>query len=114
MMDSDTAITDKGYVWDIVTACEDILQFIDAKTLETFTEDKMCRFAVERQLLVIGEASKKLSEDFKSQHEDIPWRQIVGLRDILAHDYGDILTERIWLVAVDEIPILYSKLKSLS
>jgi uncharacterized protein with HEPN domain len=112
-MDDDTAIADKGYVWDIVTACEDILQFIDAKTLESFTEDKMCRFAVERQLLVIGEASKKLSEDFKSKYEDIPWRQIIGLRNILAHDYGEILTERIWLVAVDEIPILYNKLKPL-
>ena len=113
-MQTDLEAKDKGYIWDIVAACEDILQFIDTKTLTTFEEDKMCRFAVERQLLVIGEASKKLSDRFKMEYSDIPWQQIVGLRNILAHDYGDILTERIWLVAVDEISILYNKLKLLS
>lgn len=74
----------------------------------------MCRYAGERQLLVIGEASKKLSDSFKAEYYDIPWQQIIGLRNILAHDYGDILTERIWLVAVDEIPVLYDTLKPLS
>jgi len=52
------SIEDKAYLWDIVDACEDILQFTKCISFEQFESDKIRRFAVERQLLVIGEASK--------------------------------------------------------
>jgi len=103
-------IKDKGYIWDIVDACKDITAFTGSLRYEEFCENKLVRFAVERQLLVIGEAVKKLSEEFKESHNAIPWKKIVGLRNILAHEYGELLTERIWLVTRESIPLLLKNL----
>lgn len=64
------------------------------------------REAVERQIMVIGEAAKRVSEIFKQAHAEIPWSGIIGQRNVLAHEYGDILVERIWLSATEKIPEL--------
>ena len=47
-------------------------------------------------LLVIGEAANHISDELKTEHGEIPWKRIIGLRNVLAHEYGDILTDRIW------------------
>jgi uncharacterized protein with HEPN domain len=67
------------------------------------------RYAVERQLIVIGEAAKHISDSSKLRHPQIPWSGIIGQRNLIAHEYGEILVERIWVVAVEKIPelILY-------
>jgi uncharacterized protein with HEPN domain len=57
------SIEDKAYLWDILDACNDIIGFLAGKSLNEFSNEKIIRFAIERQLLVIGEASKKLSEN---------------------------------------------------
>jgi len=67
----------------------------------------MRRFAVERQLLVVGEAANHLSSSFQESEPSIPWSNIIGLRNIIAHDYGEILVERIWLTAINHIPELW-------
>ncbi|HNV37505.1 MAG: hypothetical protein BWX81_01307 [Spirochaetes bacterium ADurb.Bin110] len=104
-------IEDKAYLWDIVDACSDIMEFTKDRSFSEFANDKMCRFAVERQLLVIGEACKKLSRTAKAYFPSIEWPKIIGLRNIIAHEYGEILTERIWLIVQDQIPELYQQLK---
>lgn len=94
---------DKAYLWDIREACKDILNFIDGVSFHDFSNNKMVRYAVERQLLVIGEAANHLSEEFINDSKDIPWRKIIGMRNIIAHEYGEILIERIWITAKDHI-----------
>lgn len=94
---------DKSFIWDMVDACNDIIDFTKDINFHDFADNKMARFAVERQLLVIGEAANHLSEDFRLSQPEIPWRQIIGLRNIIAHEYGDILTERIWKIATENI-----------
>ena len=73
----------------------------------------MIRYAVERQILVIGEAAKGLSNSLKEKTPEIPWGAIVGQRDILAHEYGDILVERVWRVAREHIPQLLEQIEPL-
>ena len=102
---------DKSYIWDMITAAQDIVDFTKNLTSKSFTADKKTRFAVERQLLVIGEASKSLSEAVKEQYPDIPWRKLKELRNIIAHEYGEFLAERIWNIANKDIPILLSDMK---
>lgn len=63
-----------------------------------------------RQLEVIGEATKKLSQMLKDQHSDIPWRRIAGLRDVLIHDYMGVDILRVWLITQNELPSLEKKL----
>jgi uncharacterized protein with HEPN domain len=63
--------------------------------------------------MVICEAAKHVSEKFQSEHPDIPWRQMVGQRDVLAHEYGDIKVDRIWSTAKINIPALLKVLEPL-
>jgi len=73
----------------------------------------MLRYAVERQILVIGEAAKNVSSTFKDAHPQIPWSAIIAQRNILAHEYGEILVERIWRVVTVFIPELIKQLNLL-
>jgi len=101
---------DIALLWDILEAAKDIHEFIENSNLEEFSSDKRTRYAIERQLLVIGEAAKRVSEEYKRKHGEIPWKSIVGLRNFLAHEYGEILVERIWLIAKENIPELIADL----
>jgi len=55
---------------------------------------------------IIGEAARAIPQDFKELHPEIPWRQIVAMRNIIAHIYFDINADRIWAVVVDDLPVL--------
>lgn len=104
---------DAAYLWDMLQAARDILDFIADVSFEQFSKDKKTRFAVERQLLAIGEAANHVSKSFQNEHGEIPWRQVIGQRNVLAHEYGEILVERIWLVTRDNIPKLVEVLEKL-
>ena len=97
----------------MLQAANDIQQFINGISFAEFNDDKRTRYAVERQLLVIGEAANHVSEELQQQNEIIPWKNIIGLRNIIAHDYGEILSERIWAVACNNIPDLIKNLSVL-
>ena len=104
---------DRGYLWDMLVACNDILGFIEGVTIERFTDDKLIRYAVERQLIVVGEAASHISDIVRTAYANIEWRSIIGLRNILAHDYGEILVSRIWKVATNRISELKNALEKI-
>jgi len=95
---------DPAYLWDMYQAALEISHFVTSMRFYDFENNKMVRYAVERQLLVIGEAANHVSESFKARHPHIPWKSIIAQRNILAHEYGEILVERIWRVATEKIP----------
>ena len=88
-------LDDKSYIWDMITASKDIVDFTKGLTSKEFNSDKKTRFAVERQLLVIGEASKSVSDVVKERYSEMPWKKLKELRNIIAHEYGEFLSERI-------------------
>ena len=90
---------DAALLWDMREAARDIVTFLEGVAFAHFSANKMLRYAVERQLLVIGEAAKRVSATLKQTHSEIPWNAIIAQRNVLAHEYGEILVERIWLVA---------------
>ncbi|MDH4201440.1 MAG: DUF86 domain-containing protein [Phycisphaerae bacterium] len=104
---------DAAYLWDILQAAQEITHFVENMIFYEFENNKMARYAVERQLLVIGEAANHISESFKTEHSHIPWKSIIAQRNILAHEYGEILVERIWVVATEKIPELISDIAPL-
>ncbi len=104
---------DKGYLWDIEDACKDILHFLKNTTHHEFINDKMKRFAVERQLLVIGEAANHLSKNCIESNPNIPWKLIIGLRNIIAHEYGEILVDRIYKISKENISELKNDVSKL-
>ena len=104
---------DWAYLWDMREATRDVLEFTEGITYDHFCRDKVVRYAVERRIEVIGEAAHHVSETFKAQPPDIPWRRIIGQRNILAHEYGEILVERIWCTAKESLPELVELLNQL-
>ena len=72
---------------DIRTAIEKIERYTSEMTRETFIADERTVDAVVRNLEIIGEAVRRLPDDFKQAHADIPWPQIAGLRNRIVHDY---------------------------
>lgn len=69
-------------------------------------ENWITREAVLRQLEIIGEAVKHLSEDFRTKYPSVPWQQIAGMRNYLIHEYFSVNFERVWETIVRDIPDL--------
>lgn len=103
---------DKAYVWDMLQAAREIVEFVSGMVESEFSVDRKTRYAVERQLIVIGEAAHHLSDEFKVQNPDIPWSKLIALRNIIAHEYGEILVERIWNISQSGVPELLNQLQN--
>ena len=102
-----------SYLWDMREAAREITGFMRDVKFATFEQNKALRYAVERQLLVIGEAANHISPQFRRKHPEIPWAQLIALRNILAHEYGETLISRGWLAATEDVPALLEKLTGL-
>lgn len=105
---------DPGYVWDMLDAARSVRDFTSGVTQDEYLKDRKLQLAVERALEIIGEAARLVSPTFKATHGEIPWKEIIGQRNVLAHEYGEINQERIWLVASRRIPELIDLLEPLA
>ena len=104
---------DLSFLIDIVDCIMDINEFTKEIGFYEFEKDKMRKLAVERQLEIIGQAANKISKDTQSILGNIPWSNIIGLRNRLAHDYGEILAERIWIISKNSIQELLKELEKI-
>jgi len=63
-------------------------------------------------LQIIGEALRSISEDFKREHKGIPWKETIGMRNILVHRYFDLDTDLVWMAVTNDLPDLKEKVRS--
>lgn len=94
----------------------DAIDRIDAFTADghdRFLQDIMVQDAVIRNLEVIGEAAKGLSEEIRSANPDVPWKQIAGMRDVLIHHYFGVKLETVWQVVIEHLPRLRERVEEL-
>lgn len=103
---------DKSYIYDMLTYSNEIIDIINDENHASFLSNRVKRLAVERLIEIIGEAANHISEEVINKNDDIPWSKIIGLRNKIVHDYGEILTDRIWLIASKSIPELINLLNS--
>ena len=104
---------DLSVLIDIVDCILDISEFVKGIGFNEFEKDKIRKLAVERQLEIIGQAANKISKETQNNLGNIPWGNMIGLRNKLAHDYGEILAERIWLVSKNAIQELLMELENI-
>jgi len=95
------------YISHIKDACESIFKFIENKNFDEFSKNDMLLSAIIRKLEIIGEASNKISEEFKESNPDIPWRLLIGMRNSLIHGYFGVHTKTVWDTVKEDIPALY-------
>lgn len=107
------ASRDLVYLLDILEAAQLVQSFIEGVDREMFEEDLMRQSAVMRQIEIMGEATKRLSEEFRANHPAIPWRNIAGMRDILIHAYNHVDLDEVWNAAIHSIPTLIRQIQIL-
>ena len=104
---------DEVLLRDLITACEDILTFIEGMDDRSFYSDLKTQSAVQHQFTVLGEATKRLSLEFRTAHPEIQWREMAGMRDRLIHAYEAVDLGIVWLAIQDRIPGLLMALNAL-
>lgn len=78
---------------------------------EEFFKSTLTQDAVIRNFQVIGEASKRLSGDYRDKHPEIPWRTIIAFRNVLTHDYSNVSLEEVWRIIEEKLPQVKSSIK---
>jgi uncharacterized protein with HEPN domain len=104
---------DKERLHHMLEAIDNIFEFVAGKTFDSYKKDKILRFAIIKNLEIIGEAAYLLSKDFKSKNDGVEWNDIIGMRHILVHGYYQINDEIIWATIETELTPLKSNLQKL-
>jgi uncharacterized protein with HEPN domain len=94
------------YLEDILKAIEKIERFTRGLSKEEFLSNELVVDAIIRNLEVIGEATKKLPEELKNRHSNLPWKEIAGMRDVLIHGYFGVDLETVWDTVKEDLPAL--------
>ncbi len=103
---------DQVYLQHILDAIEKIESYATIGR-EAFIADSHWQDAVIRQLEIIGEATKRLSDGLRQRYDEIPWRRIAGLRDVLIHDYMGVDLVAVWEVTQQNLPVLKNQIQAI-
>lgn len=104
----------KIYLSHILESIENIEEYSNGLDFESFSNDKKTISAVVRELEIIGEASNNLSDGFKNNHPDFPWRNAIDMRNVLAHEYFGVNKKVVWDTVKNNLPNLKRMVKNIS
>lgn len=109
-------IKDPGRLQHMLEMAVLLEQEKEKHTLESIKENKLVFYGLAKMVEIIGEASYKLTHEFKQTHQELPWEAMEGMRHIMVHGYYTISPERLWATILNDIPgiipILQSYIKS--
>ncbi|MBP5341076.1 MAG: DUF86 domain-containing protein [Bacteroidales bacterium] len=106
------AIRDRGRLQHMLEAIDNVNEFTQGVTLEELVDNKMLRHAVAHNLQIIGEAAYKLTKEFCASHPEVLWKDVIGLRHVLVHDYYKIDFPELWIIIHEELPPLRKQVMS--
>jgi uncharacterized protein with HEPN domain len=95
----------------MLDAAEEISSFIDGKDLQNFEQDRMLSLSVIKSLEIIGEAAGRVSEPTRKDLLEVPWADIVGMRNRLIHGYFDMNLQIVWQTVQTDLPPLIQSLE---
>ena len=102
---------DSIYLRHIIDAFVQIEDYMDGVSHDEFFSDKLLQDGVIRQLEIMGEAARNVSEDLRSENPQIPWRQMIGLRNRMIHAYFNVNLQIIWEIIQGDLPNLKRETK---
>jgi uncharacterized protein with HEPN domain len=101
---------DRVYLTHILECIQNIEEYVP-EGKDQFMYSKMIRDAVIRNLEIIGEATKNISNEFRSKHPEMPWRAMAGMRDVLIHNYMGVDLNIVWNTVERELPKIERSLR---
>lgn len=103
-----------AHLLDILKAARPAIDFKGPVDKAEFLEDAKTQSAVLHQLLIIGEAVKRISPEFRAAHPEVPWKLIAGTRDKLIHFYEGVDLEEVWKMVIADLPELIRLIEPLA
>lgn len=104
---------DEIILLDIIRAIRLAVEFTEDMDKDSFLGDIKTQSAVLHQLMVMGEAVKRLTMDYRNQHSQIPWKLMAGMRDKLIHGYDIVDLEEVWRTVEVDVPQVLPLLETL-
>jgi len=102
---------DREYLVDILEAAKISLDYVSDKSKAEFLNDLQCQDAVIRRIEIIGEAARRISDETRAAHPDLPWSEMVSMRNIMIHEYDDIDLVIVWETVQNDLPSLVESLE---
>ncbi len=99
-------VKDKSRLEHILGGIDDAFGFTQNVTPEDIERDKMLRYAIVHSVQIVGEAAYKLSKEFCETHPEVIWKDIIGLRHVLVHDYYNVRALEVWNIVKQDFPLL--------
>ena len=97
----------------ILESCRYILDFIKDIKFDTFNQSRLIQSAVIRELGIIGEATKNITNELRNEYKEIPWKLIAGMKDVLTHGYFSVDLKEVWNTTKSDIIPLKNKVKEI-
>lgn len=104
---------DRVFLHHILDAIQQIEEYSTGIAGEAFQTNRLVQDGVVRELEIIGEASRNLSDEFRDHHPEIPWSAIVGMRNRITHAYFDLDLEAIWDAVKQDLPVLKAQVEAI-
>jgi uncharacterized protein with HEPN domain len=104
---------DLAYIDQILDCIRKINEFSNGLSLKEFKTNELVQDAIFRNIEIIGEASKKISNETKQTYYKIPWKEIAGMRDKLVHDYLGVDAIVVWKTIKEDIPTLQREISEM-
>ena len=101
---------DREWLLDILEAIERIEKY-SSRGKQAFEEDELIQSWIVHHMQIIGEALRSISEDFRREHNDIPWKETIGMRNILVHRYFELDADLVWKAVTRDLPDLKEKVR---
>jgi uncharacterized protein with HEPN domain len=102
---------DAASLWDLLEAARQTRGLAVGLTREAALADVRTRLALERSFEIMGEAARSVSEDGRRHYAEIPWRGIIGMRNVVAHKYGAIDYAKLWEATTVSVPLLIAAIE---
>jgi uncharacterized protein with HEPN domain len=106
-------LRDKGRLQHIREAIDNLFEFTNGVSLEEYSANKILRFAVVKNLEIVGEAAYMLSKPFRTQHPGVEWDDIIAMRHVMVHGYYQIEDVDVWNIIQNDLPQLREQVKGL-
>lgn len=91
------------YIKDIIDSMNLVEKYVEGLSYENFEENIAIQDSIMRRFEIIGEAVSRLTSEFKHQYPEIPWRSMIGLRNIIIHDYSSVNLKEVWRISTVDI-----------